>query len=120
MRTRTGDEYILLEDSAAVAGLPPAQQQQLELALVVAVTMPSLWAAPAPEFVAELERDLLLAAQRRRRALYLLGAAGGGVLSLVGGALVWYLWRRQQEPSSAPRRPALAFRGAGMARRQPA
>lgn len=115
MNTRRGEAYIVLEDSGAAA-LLPAQQQSLETALLAALSAPSLWGAPSPTFVADLERDLLVAAQRRRRALHLLGAVGGGALSLLGGALVWYFWRRQQEPINAPKPSAFGLRSAGIGR----
>lgn len=96
MRTQTGDDYILLEDSAEPTTLPPGERQRMESMLVTVLQAPFLWASPSPVFIADLERDLVSAAQRRQRTLYWLGAAGGSVLSLVGGVLVWYFWHRQQ------------------------
>lgn len=120
MRTRTGDEYILLEDSGTETALPPVQQQHLEAALLATLQAPSLWDTPSPAFVAALQRDLVFAAKRRQRILHWLGAAGGGVLSLIGGALVWYLWRKQGGRPVVPRELVSPARSAHIWRRQPA
>ncbi|MBN1921558.1 MAG: hypothetical protein JW892_09955 [Anaerolineae bacterium] len=120
MRTRIGDEYILLEDSGAETALLPVQQQPLEAALFATLQAPSLRDAPSPAFVAALQRELVLAVKRRQRALHWLGAAGGGVLSLIGGVLVWYLWRRQGARPIAPRGLVFPARSAPLWRRQPA
>ncbi len=114
MKTRTGDEYILLEDSVAEIVLPLVQQQRLEMVLAAALQKPTLWAVPSPAFVADLERNLLLATRRRQRLWYWLGAAGGGALSLLGGALVWHLWRKQRAHLSGPHWFVPRFRGAGV------
>jgi len=118
MRTHTGDEYILLEDSCVETALLPVQQQCLEGALLAALQAPSLWGAPSPAFITTLQRDLMLAAQRRQRLLHWLGAASGGILSLIGGALVWYLWRKQGSHPSASRGAVFHSRSAHIWRRQ--
>lgn len=97
----------------------PEEQRALEMVLVTALQAPSLWDAPAPTFVADLERDLMAAA-RRRQVWQVLGAVGGGVLSVVGGALVWYWWRRQRLPATPSRAAPAQARGIGLWRRQPA
>jgi len=120
MRKHTGDEYILLEDSCAETALLPVQQQCLEGALLAALQAPPLWGAPSPTFVTTLQRDLMLAAQRRQRLLHWLGAASGGILSLLGGALVWYLLRKQGAHPSVSRGAVFHSRSAHIWRRQPA
>lgn len=120
MRTRTRDEYILLEDSGAETALLPVQQQHLEAALLATLQAPLLWVAPSPAFVTALQRDLVLTAKRRQRALHWLGAAGGGVLSLIGGAIVWYLWRKQGPRPAFVRGLVPPARSAPLWRRQPA
>ncbi len=99
-KSRTKDVYILLENTSGAAALLPLQQQRLEAALLAALQSSSAWVMPSPQFVADLERDLIQAAQRRQQLWYWLGAAGGGVLSLLGGGLLWYyFWRKQHTPS---------------------
>lgn len=120
MRTSTGEDYILLEDSAALAVLPENERLRLEAMLVTALQAPFLWASPSPAFVADLERDLVSAAQRRQRVLYWLGAAGGSVLSLIGGVLVWQVWRKQQARGPVTQHVLPRSRRIGGLRRQPA